>query len=296
MTWLFFALAANFLFALTVLLDKYLVTSSAIGRPAVYAFYIGAMSAVVVLLLLFGVVLSPAPLVLALSLAVGLTYIVWLVFFYCGLQLADASDVAPAAGAIAAVVTFLFSRLILGAALPVNFLLAFVFLLAGTGLMVHWRFSHRRLLWLVLLAGLFFGLSSVLIKLLFLKTSFLDAFFWSRLANVFGALLLLLWPGNAKAVFRNLKTSIWRTKFLVVGNKFLAGLAFLFLLAAIKLGEVSLVNALNVSQYVFLLLFALLFAKKFPDYILESRHHGWIVWHKLVATGLIIAGFYLLFR
>ena len=85
------------------------------------------------------------------------------------------------------------------------------------------------------------------------------------------------------------------TKTAVVVNKVIAGFAFLLILYAIKLGDVSVVNALTGVQFAFLLLFAILFSKRFPEYFYESVHHHHAILRKLVATVLIMVGLFLLF-
>lgn len=293
--WLALVIATNFLSAAAVLIDKYLVSSPAIGRPAVYAFYISFLSIVTLLILPFGVVDQPSAEILILSLATAVSYILFILFFYKSLKAADATDVAPAAGAIAAISTFFFSFLILKTAMPSNFIPGLVLLIAGTLFLSHFRFSKKVTVWVVA-AGLCFGLSSVLVKLMFNTAPFWNAFFWSRIANVFGALLILAWPGNLQAVAGSLKRSSLSTKFLVIFNKGLAGLAFLLFLIAVKLGNVSLTNGLNGIQFAFLLVFAFIFTRKFPEYFSESVHRKREILHKIFATLVIIVGFLILFR
>ncbi len=292
--WLYLALGASFLNAIVVLIDKYLLVSPAVGKPAVYAFYVGSLSAAALLLLPFGVVLSPTASIIELSLVIAFSYIFSILFLYKSLKLCDASDVAPAVGAVSAVSTFIFGSLILRSQLPANFTPAFILLVIGTLLMSHLRFARNSTIF-VILAGVLFGLSSVFLKMMFVSTTFWNGFFWSRLANVLGAMTLLLWPANVKAVFHNLKSSSFGAKFTVVFNKGLAGFAFLMFLGAVSLGEVSLVNALSGVQFVFLLFFAAIFAKRLPNFIFETAHHGRVVLHKTLATGLIIAGLLILF-
>ena len=140
-----------------------------------------------------------------------------------------------------------------------------------------------------------FGLSSVFVKIIFTKTDFLDGFFWSRMANVAGALMLLAWPGNFRAIKDSVFGSSRSTKSLILANKALAGVAFLLILLAIKLGEVSLVNAMSGMQFVFLLLFAVLFTKKMPQFFSETVHRHDVLWHKFISTMFIVIGFFLLF-
>ena len=132
MLWIYLIVIAQLLNAVVTLIDKHFVTSTLIGKPVVYAFYIGILSGVVVLLLPFGVVLAPTMAVLWLSFVAGISYIFALLFLYKSLKLSDASDVAPALGAVSAVAAFGFSFMFFGGSLSGNFLYGFVLFVVGT--------------------------------------------------------------------------------------------------------------------------------------------------------------------
>ncbi len=299
--WIYLVIIAQFISAAVVLIDKYLVGSKTdshgsapAGGPAVYTFYVSILSGVVLVILPFGWVLLPTLSVILISLAVAFSYIFSILFLYNSLKTSDASDVAPVMGAISALSTLFFSFIILKNSLPHNFMIGFLYLIAGTFLMSHFRFDKKSSIY-VILAGLLFGLSSVFTKMIFNQTTFVNGFFWSRMANVLAAVTLLLWPANLKAIVQNLKYSTKETKFLVIGNKALAGLAFLLILGAIKLGEVSVVNALGGIQFVFLLLLAFIFTYKMPEHFHEAVHRERNLIKKITASSLIIIGLYLLF-
>ncbi len=294
MFYIYLALIAQALSALVVLLDKYLISSRAVSKPVVYAFYITMLSGVVVLILPFGIVLAPTAQIVWLSLAIAFTYAFSILFLYEALVISDASDVAPTVGAIAALSTLLFSFFILKTGLTQNFLFGFVFLVLGMALMSYFRFSRKALSY-VFCSGLLFALSSVLAKVIFSETTFWNGFFWSRMGNVVVGLSFLLWPGTRRLIFENIRSSTVHTKILILGNKFLAGVAFLLLLFAIKLGDVSIINAVSGTQFVILVIFALIFTKKFPNYFYESVHHFHTVVQKVAAVILIVLGYFLLF-
>src|SRR3989344_1267951 len=260
MLWLYLVLAAQFLNALVILWDKYLVTSSA--KPVVYAFYVSILSGIVVVLLPFGVISLPNPLTLWLPIAVGLAYLLSILFLYQALQMADASDVTPVTGAAASISSFILGAYFLGEHLTKDFSIAFVLLILGMGLMSYFRFTAKTFTY-SLLAGVFFGVSLILTKVVFAHYSLVDGFFWTRIANVFGGLLLLAWPANRKSILHGIKSSTSGTKYAIIINKVLAGVAFFLILLSIRIGNVSLVNAMVGIQFVFVLLFALAFSDKF---------------------------------
>ena len=291
--WLSLVIVAQLMNALVVLADKYFLHSKSVAEPVVYAFYVSLLSGFVIVLVPFGLLSWPSETVIVLSLAMALSYILSIFFLYSALKESNASDVVPVTGSVSALSAFVLSFFFLNNILPVGFNISLFLLIIGTLMISRFRFTGKSILY-VLLAGVLFGTSAFLVKLVFMNTSFIDGFFWSRMANVIGAIFLLLWPGNFKLITHHVKHGPTRTKWLVVGNKALAGISFALTLFAIKLGNVALVNALCGLQFVFLLAFAYMCAKRFPAIFKgEIYHHRF--YQKLVGIGFIVLGFFALF-
>jgi drug/metabolite transporter (DMT)-like permease len=212
---------------------------------------------------------------------------------YSAIQTTPPSDVVPVVGAVSAITTFTFAFLFLRQDLPDTFALAFVLLVFGTFLISHFRFTLHSFV-RVFASGVLFGVSAFLIKLIFLETTFVDGFFWSRMTNVFGAFLLLLWPGALASVRLSASQATQRLKWLVLVNKALSGLAFVLILLAIRLGSVSVVNALSGLQFVFLIVFALLGVRWFPE-VIRGEVHSYSFVHKTIGVIFIVFGFIALF-
>lgn len=291
--WLILVVFAQLLNAFVVLADKYLVTKK-IPHSTVYAFFVGIMSLVVIVLIPTGQISIPSWSLILFSLLSGFTYIQAIVYLYKALRRSnDASDVIPVVGATTAISTFIFSFFILKELLPSSFLFASIFLIIGTLLISHFSFNPKILFYIVA-SGICLGLSSVFIKIVLSDTSFLNGFFWSRIGNVFGALTLFLWPNNFRLIDESLQHSSSHTKFMVVLNKVLAGVAAILVLYTIKLSSASLVNALVGLQYVFLLLLGLLFGRKYSEFVYNPKH-SFEIFHKIISISFIITGFVLLF-
>ncbi|MEK7589079.1 MAG: hypothetical protein AAB479_00415 [Patescibacteria group bacterium] len=290
-TWIFLVVIAQFISAVVVLLDKYLIRQ--VSQPAVYAFIVSVLSGAVIVLLPFGVVSVPSFIVLVISLGAATSFTLSLVMLYRALAIADASDVAPVMGGIAAIATLAFSWLVLRDRLPDGFVFGFALLVLGTFLVSHFRLSRAALTY-ALVAGIAFGLSSVLLKTIFFETSFLNGFFWSRMANVTVALLFLI-PGSVRrSILADVRQSKSHLPLVLLANKLLAGTAFFLTLLAIKLGNVSLVSALAGLQFMFLLLFAAFASARFPQYFPEEMStKAFAV--KIVAVFFILTGFLILF-
>ncbi len=287
--WIVLAIAAQLLSAVVVFVDRFVLTQKkGMDSPLVYAFYVSLLSGIVLVLLPFGVVSIPDSLVLQLSLASAASFITSLLLLYSALRAGHASDVMPVVAAFSALSSFVLASVWLKEQLPTLFVFSVGFFILGTFLISRFRFTKRQFI-LVVVAGLLFGLTAFLIKLMFEHTTFWDGFFWSRMGNVIGALLLLLWPGNMRVILHGTRSSSHGTKWLVLGNKTLAGVANAITFFAISLGSVSVVNAMGGFQFAFLPVIAFLFARRFPNVLRGEVFHAGIS-HKLAGIGCIVTG------
>lgn len=293
-SWIVLAALAQLISAGIVFIDKYvLVSKSHVGKPVVYAFYISLLSGFVLVLVPFGLVSAPSSTVLFLSLIASVTFISSIVLLYTALKEGHASDIMPVVGGIGAVATALCASQWLHEDLPGAFVPAFALMVLGMFLISHFRLTGRQKL-LVVFSGIFFGVTAFLTKLIFLETAFLDGFFWSRMTNVLGALLLLVIPANRSAIFSGFNRSSSGTKGLVIANKTLGGIAAALTLLAISLGSVSIVQAFTGLQFVFLLLIAYFLSGRFPA-VLRGEMHPKGLPHKLAGILCIVLGLGILF-
>ena len=293
-TWIVLAALAQLISAGIVLVDKYVLVSHAhLGKPVVYAFYISIMSGFVLVLVPFGVISIPSLTVLALSMLASVTFILSVLFLYTALKRGNASDAIPIVGAVSAVVAAQLAYVFLNQDLPRAFLPAFILLVVGTVLISHFKFTWNSL-GLVVISGIFFGASAVLIKLIFEETSFIDGFFWSRMTNVLGALFLIAIPANRRAIFHGYRASSHGMKWLVVSNKTLGGVAAFLTLLAISIGSVTIVNAMAGLQFVFLLSFAYFGARWFPA-VFKGEIHPHQFPHQAYGILCVVAGIAALF-
>ena len=279
--------------ACIVLIDKYIVTKTSVSDPKVYAFYVAIISGVVVFMLPFGVVHMPDVYTVLLSLIIGLTFIISIVLLFSSLKSAHATDVIAWLTAISTLTSFLLGSYFLNETLPVHFPYALILFLIGMALVGHFRFHAKSFLY-VFLAGALFGLSAVLVKVLFSHTDFIDGFFWSRMGNVVGACALFFYPGVRSAILSASKSTSHQTSSLIVVNRILGGVAFLCILYAIRIGSVSIVNALSSLQFVFVFILVFLLKKHIPEFYEHEFRKGHVL-HKVFAMLFIMAGFFVLF-
>jgi drug/metabolite transporter (DMT)-like permease len=310
--WILLAIAAQFLNAIVSLVDKYIVSSKHIlPQPFVYAFYICILSGGAIVVYALGAV--PVPIegisfpslrnvhfptleIMALSILAAYTFFYALVSMFKALQQSDASDVVPVVGAVTAICSFGLAYLFLDATLSPNFLLGVMLLVFGTLLVSHFRFSWRGAL-SSLYAGIFFALYYVVIKGLFIVTSFDNGFFWSRAGLVVFALSLLLVPRYGTKIWSHTKSTGKRASRLILMNKVIAGFASILILKATELGDVSVVQALGGLQYIFIFILAVVVA---PYTAASACGEGGctpkVLIHKALFVAIITLGFFVLFR
>jgi drug/metabolite transporter (DMT)-like permease len=291
MNWLLIAIIAHFLSALVFVIDKYLLSHTVL-RSSAYAFYVGLLGGLLSLLLIpFGFSLLPLDQIL-ISFIAGILFVLAILFFYKSVQLGEVSRITPIIGGATPVFILILTFFFLEERLSTNQLFAFSLLVLGGIVMVWPRKEVRtsiltkphliKRLPLALLAAFFFASSFVLTKFIFTHQSFINGFIWIRLGGVLGAGLLLFWPSIRETILKTSKTIKLGTGGLAIFNKVFSALAFILLNYAIYLGSVSLVNALQGIQYVFLLMVALFLSKKFPQIIKEQISQGAIL-QKLIA-------------
>jgi drug/metabolite transporter (DMT)-like permease len=288
-----FVVVGQIINAVIVLIDKYVVTQTNVSKAGTYAFYVSIISGVVIVLLPFGVVHWPSMTVVWLSLDIGFTFVASIFFLYKALKHANASDVVAWLAAVSTITTFVLSVVFLHEDLPPTFLYALVLFILGMLFVGHFRFYARSFLQ-VIIAGFLFGLSAVLLKVLFTHTSFFDGFFWSRMGNLLAGLSLLLFPSIRRSIFEISKNVTTKTSSIIIINRALGGVAFLCVLYAIRLGSVSVVNALSALQFVFVFVLIFLMRKRLK-HLYEHEFRPGHVAHKILAMALILAGFFVLF-
>lgn len=263
MLWFFIAVASQGANAVVQILDKFLLTKK-FPRPAVLTFWTAMTSALGVVFALVDFNFFPGWRLLVLTLLSGAAFTVALQFFYMAFKEGEASHISPFVGGLVPVATFGLSWFLLSERLAINQQIAVALLVVGS-LIMSFEKSRRHNGWHIgflwgALAAIFFALSSVLVKIVFLEETFSTGFVWARVGGVLAALPFLLSPAVRAELFigkKEQKTDLKNGLGLLFLNKGLAALAFVGLNFAISLASATLVNALAGVQ--FALLFILIF-------------------------------------
>lgn len=288
MFWLYLALLAYFINAIVFIIDKYLLAAP-IPKYHAYAFGVSILSLFSFFLVPFGVSWYGIGYFFV-ALTSGASFFAGISFFYKAIKESDVSLAATQTGTLGAVFTYIFSILILKESLSFTSLFAFLFLICGMFLLGK---VQKHVFMTALLSGIFFGLSYVLLKLTFNSSDFINGLFWTRLGFVCTAFMTL----SSKNVREEIKFSYHkahrRSKWLFVLNKFIAGVGFVILYFSIRLGDVSLVNALLGIQFMFTLLLAIMLKDKLPG-INENLSKSVLV-PKLAGISSVLVGLIILF-
>ena len=284
------AIIAYLAFAGNGVIDKFLLKSG-IPEPAVYAFYIGILGGLVVLLIPFGFALPGAAIVI-LAFISGIAFVYALVAMFESLKLADASLVLPGIGAMVPAVTLILSFFWVGERLNFSEILGLVFLIIGSIVIASASGEKiKRGLWLkwAIVAGVFFALSFTLSKIVYIDQNFVSGLIWIRLGSIAGALTLLFSPAVREKIFQISKTATKPTGALFLAGQALGAGAGILQSYAVSLGSVTLVNGLQGTQFGFLILLTWILYKWFPKVLKEDFSRVTVI-KKIFAVVLISVG------
>jgi drug/metabolite transporter (DMT)-like permease len=321
MLWLIVAISAYFILAVVFLVDKYLLTK-AIPNPKVYAFYVGTLGILVLVLAPFVGFYIPEKSQIALSLLAGAVFVYGLFWFYKTLQLFEASRAVPAIGGLTPLFTFGLIYLFTSGreVLSSRGLIAFILLVLGSILinLKKEKLINLKSFKFSILTAFFFSLAFVLTKYIYLVQPFWNGFIWKSIGGfLMAACFFIFFPEIKKEIFRYrvehinyvLSEGEEEDVVLFAREKFQKKTAVVFLSnqaagagAAIlqnwaiflaPLAYVPVIHALNGTQYVFLFIFSIFLSLKFPQ-ILKEEISKEVLFQKIIAILLIGGGLILL--
>jgi hypothetical protein len=299
MAWFIAAISAYLIFAIVWLIDKHLLTGP-IPSPKVYAFYVGMLGVFSFLLIPLPFVdfSFPSPSQLALSLFTGALLVYALFWFYKSLHSFEASRAIPTIWGLAPIFTFGIIALSSFKFLSLTEAAALLLLAGGTTLISIKNFKDisLKIMPSCAFAAFLLALFLVLTKYVYLEQSFWSGFIWIRAGGVVTALGFLFFVGEVKEeIFKKREILVLpdlKIAFLFISNQSLGGIGAIAQNLAIfwaPLAYVSIINALQGIQYIFLLFFAVLLSLKFP-WILKEEISQKIIFQKIIAILLIGAG------
>lgn len=289
-----FTLLAYFFNALSVLTNKFLL-NKIVPDPLIYIFYISLVSLLAVLALPFTKI--PTFEVFSLASVSTLFWTLGAYFMFKALKIGQVSRVIPIIGTLIPLILLIFAsgtRTITTSQTWAVWVLTsgMVFLT-----LPDWKGNlKKREILLEFLSAASFALSYIALRQAYLNLDFFSVLVWSRLILLPLGIILILIPAFRRKIITSSGPRI--NFFSKSGMLFLAGqisgaASEFLLLFSISLANPALVNSLQGTQYVFLLIFALLLAKKYPE-IFEEKYTFLILLPKIAGILLIGIGLYLL--
>lgn len=295
-----FTLTAYFLNALAVLTNKFLLNKT-IPDPLIYVFYISLVSFLAILALPFTHIPS-----LEVFTTASFSTLLWTLgayFMFKALKMGLVDRVIP-------IIATLIPLILLAVASQANAITPTQTLAVGLAVlgMVFLTvtdygsasFNKQELLWEILSAA-FFALSYILLRRSFAKLDFFSVLVWSRLILLpLGIFILTIPDLRRKIITSSLLLSSASGRSIKSGLIFLGGqlsgtASELLLMFSISLANPALVNSLQGIQYVFLLIFSLILAGKYPA-IFAEKHTLKALSVKFMGIISIGVGLYLLVK
>ena len=298
MLWILVITLAYLCFALSSLGDRIILSGH--SRPNSYTFFVGILSAAVILLIPFIGISVPQGILWLWIILAALFNILGIYTMFSALNVFDVSKIIPTIGALQPIFVVIFSFLILGEdAMGSRQILAFVILLLGSVLISiekNYRVT-RRSLKLSFFAALFFSLEMIFAKIVYLDLAFSDGFIWMKIFGLVFVMSFLFNKTFRRDIFKvdqklDKKNSI--IFFLGQGFGGLANILQGWAISLVPLTYLGIMNAMKGLQYVFLFIFALIISAVFPK-LLNEKTSKTIIIQRIIAIILIVIGLLVLF-
>ncbi len=279
-----------------------------IHNPLIYIFYISLISLLAILAIPFTKIPDLETFILASS-----STLIWTLgayFMYKALKIGQVSRVIPIIGTLIPVILLIFAS---GTnAVTMNQMQAIIILIIGMivltvsdyrarlpslrlGVSGQGKLNRKEILFEIL-SAVFFAVSYVVLRQAYLHLDFFSVLVWSRLILLPVGIILLAIPGLRRQIITSSGPKInffSKTGLIFLGGQTSGAISEFLLLFSISLANPALVNSLQGTQYVFLLIFALILSIKYPT-IFEEKYTFLILFSKICGIGLIGLGLYLL--
>jgi drug/metabolite transporter (DMT)-like permease len=300
MLWILIAITAHIANAAVFAIDKGILgAKSLVSEPARYAALSGLTGAIAGVVLVFSFAL-PTGFVVIMSLVAGCLWVLALWLFFTALKQGEASRMVPITGSSVPLFTLLIASIFLGEQLVAR-QLAGVVVLIGAGIILAidiFKFKVDRAVIAASLGGAAFAAHFAVVDVVYANYEhFLAGFAYTRIGvglAAMGLLLILYLTPNRHAPSKEKKgkAGAKKTKLILsafVGSKLIGAGALLAQNWAISLGSVSVVNALQGVQYVFLLLIAIAVSIWKPQIFAEELSRVGLL-QKVIGVVLVVIG------
>lgn len=285
---------AYFLNACAVTADKFLLKKF-IPDPLVYIFYFSLYSLLALVIIPF--VPLPHTNVFALASTSTLLWTLGAYFMFRALSLGCISRVIPVIGTLTPLI--LLTHASFFATITINQIWAVGFLIAGliflTSSDLRGAFKKNELL-LEILSSVLFATSYLFLRQAYIEQNFLTVLSWGRIVLLPVGLLIITIPSLREKIFRGHKLTVnlkSRMGLLFFAGQMSGGMSELLLTFSISLATPALVNSLQGTQYVFLLIFSFFLGNRFPK-VFEEKSSRLTGLAKTAGVVSVFIGLYIL--
>lgn len=296
MSWFVFSIIGYFLNAISITINK-AILSKDIPSPSTMTFLTATLGMVSIVLIPFGVTFT-SPLVLLFSLIAGIFFVAAIFAMFYALQKGQASNIPVFIGAFQPIFVFFLAFFFLAEILTKNYFTGFIFLTLG-GLIIALRGlkDHRKVFGVAILSSVFFAVTFVVSKWIFGEIGFINGLFWTRLGAFIGGLILILNPycrrEIKKVLTRRNKKKNTRATMEFLAAQTTGAVSLILIYYAFSLGSVTLVNALQGVQYIFIFVLVEPLGYFFPKLWSEDLTKKAIVIKLLAITSISIGLFFI---
>jgi len=299
MPWLILVLIAYFFLALVNVGDKFLIDNK-IKNPAVYAFYISIALTIFLLVVPFiDFEILPWP-YLGVAILSGFLFNYSLYWMYQAMKQTDASIAIPAYASFLPFFSFLLTFLFTGERLSILQALAFLLLIFGS-VVINYKGGNKinfGVIKVCVIGTFFLALALFLSKYVYLASdNFLSDFLWIKIGGMSTSIFFYIFFREVRQEI-SFNPSLVQSKniglfVLVQSAGAISNILQNIAISVAPFSMLSVINALQGIQYVFL--FALTFglSKKFPEKFHEDYSPLSVI-RKSVAAILILSGLFLL--
>ncbi len=292
MSWIYFVILATFLWSITNVMDKYLVDKRVKSPLILLIFFrIASLIPIIILILILNIGIPSLDLFFLIFVS-AILMILAIITYYKAVEVEEISVSIPLFQFIP-IFTLFIAFFTLGERLTSLDYLGFLILIFG-GFVISMKrapglFRIGRVFWFVMLASLLFSASYVITKFVLDYVNYWDTFMWIWIFGIF-ATLSMLFSGKIRSRFRHYYNKINRRDWTIISTNIIisiiASASYYF---AVKLGPISLVQASENVQMIFVFFLALLFTRFYP-HIMKERFDTSSLIQKILGMILIIIG------
>ncbi|NIO20426.1 MAG: EamA family transporter [Candidatus Aenigmarchaeota archaeon] len=292
MSWIYFVILATFLWSITNVMDKYLVDKRVKSPLILLIFFrIASLIPIIILIPILNIGVPSLDLFFLIFVS-AILMILAIITYYKAVEVEEISVSIPLFQFIP-IFTLFIAFFTLGERLTGMDYLGFLILILG-GFVISIRrtsglFRIGRVFWFVMIASLLFSASYVITKFVLGYVNYWDTFMWIWIFGIF-ATLSMLFSGKIRSRFRHYYGKINKRDWTIISTNIIisiiASASYYF---AVKLGPISLVQASENVQMIFVFFLALLFTRFYP-HIMKERFDTSSLIQKILGMILIIIG------